>query len=81
MVIVLYRIRKAYVMMYLSEHTKDAVKNLTAILLADLDTQFRPANPSGKLTYTNKLDVGARNCYTAVHPYLVIASLLDPRGK
>ena len=37
-VIALYRIRKAYVSVYLSGHTEPAVKNLTAILLKDFDT-------------------------------------------
>ena len=37
-VIALYCIRKAYVTVYLSEHTKPAAKNLTVILLADFDT-------------------------------------------
>jgi len=80
-VIALYRIRKAYVSVYLSEHTEPAVKNLTAILLKDFDTRFKPADPSGKITYTGSPDVGARNRYTVVHPYLVVASLLDPRVK
>ena len=80
-VIALYCIRKAYVTVYVSEHTKPVVKNLAALLLEDFDTRYKPADPRGKITYTEWPDVGARNQYTAVHPYLVIASLLDPRGK
>ena len=78
MVIALYRIRKANVLIYLSEHTEPAVKNLTAILLENFDTQFKPANPSGKITYTGRPTVGACNRYTGEHPYLVVASLLGP---
>ena len=39
-VIVLYCIRKAYVTVYLFEHTKSAVNNLTLTVLADFNTQF-----------------------------------------
>ena len=64
---------------YLSEHTEPLVKNLTAILLVDFDTQFKPADTSGKIMYTGRPDVGARNHYIGVHPYLAVASLLGPR--
>ena len=37
-VIAIYRILKAYVTVSLSDHTKPARKNLTAILLADFET-------------------------------------------
>ena len=77
----IYRIRKAYVKVYQSAHTDIAVKDLTAILLADFDSRFLPANDDGKVTYTGKADVGFRNRYTALHPYLFVASFLDPRVK
>ena len=70
-----------YVTVYSSEHTELAVKNLTVILLADFDARFKPVDPSGKITYTGSPDVGARNRYTVVHPYLVDASFLDPQVK
>ena len=31
-----------------------------------------------KVAYTNRTNVGARNCYTVVYVYLVVASLMDP---
>ena len=80
-VIVLYCIRKAHVTVYSLEHTKPAVNNLIAILLTDFDTRFKPADPSSKTTYTASPDVGARNRYTVVHPYFVVALFLDPRVK
>ena len=76
-----YRIRKAYVTVFNSEHTLEPVKNLTATLLADFDQRYKPADESGKVNYTGKADVGFRNRYTGVHPYFFVASLLDPRIK
>jgi hypothetical protein len=68
-------------MVYLSKHTNVGLKNLTVILLADFNTQFKPADVGDKTTYTSRSDVGSRNHYIVVHPYLVVALLLDPRVK
>ena len=76
-----YRIRAAYVAVYNSEHTEESVKSLTATLLADFDQRYHPADDSGKVTYTGAPNVGFRNRYTGVHPYLMVASVLDPRVK
>ena len=59
-----YIIRKAYVAVYHSDHTDEAVKRLTATLLADFDQRFHPADKYGKAMYTGHLDGGYRNCYT-----------------
>ena len=72
---------KAYVKVYQSAHTGIGVKDLTAILLADFDSWFRPADEDGKVTYTEKANVGFRNRYIAPHPFLFVASFLDPRAK
>ena len=77
----LYQIRKAYVAVYGSDATADAVKALTAILLKDLDERYVPANNNGQVAYTGNVVVGDRNRYTGLHPLLMCALMLDPRTK
>ena len=80
-ILTIYHIRKAYVAVYQSDHTDIVVKDLTAILLADFDSRFHPADEDGKVTYTGKADVRVRNRYMSVYPYMFIALFLDPRVK
>ena len=78
----IFRTRKAYVKVYQSAHTDIAVKNLTAILLADFDSRFRPADEDVKVTYTGKTNVGFRNRYIAPHPFLFLAYFSEyPESK
>ena len=67
MVLAIYRIREACVKVQQPAHTDIAAKNLTAILLEDFDSRFRPAAEDGKVTYTGKTDVGFCNSYIALH--------------
>ena len=64
--------------MYRSDHTDEAVKRLTATLLADFDQRFHPADEHGKVMCIGRTDIGYRNRYTGVHPYLFVAAFLDP---
>ena len=80
-VLAIFRIRKAFVAVLESNLTDGAVKHLTSVLLDDFDERYIPADSSGKVAYTGKADVGFRNRYTTVNPYLMTASLLDPRVK
>ena len=59
-----YIICKAYVAVYHSDHTDEAVKRLTTTLLVNFDQRFHPADKYGKAMYTGHLDGGYRNCYT-----------------
>ena len=79
--LVIYRIHKTYVTVYRSEQTYNAVKNLTAILLVDVNQRYHPADRTGTVTYTGKADVEFRNRYTGVNPYFLVASMLDPQVK
>ena len=76
-----YCIHSAYVAVFSSEHTEESVKSLTETLLANFDQRYHPANTTGKVTYTGARNAGFCNCYTVVHPYLVVAFLLGPRVK
>jgi hypothetical protein len=69
---------KAYDMVCSSDHIDSAVKNLIAIFLKGFDEWFIPADETRSVAYTGKPAVGFRNCYTGVHPYLIVASFLDP---
>ena len=74
-----YIICKAYVAVYHSDHTDEAVKRLTTTLLVNFDQRFHPADARGKVMHTGRPDVGYRNRYTGVHPCLFMAEFLDPR--
>ena len=67
-----------------SAHTLESVKRLAKIMLEDFDKRYRPpggAGNKGKVNFTPEPVIGAKNCYTGVHPYFFIAAFLDPRNK
>jgi hypothetical protein len=53
------------------------VKKLMRILLNDFDGRYH-STIQGQLTYLRDVAVGHGNCYTAIHPYCLMASFLDP---
>lgn len=80
-VIAVFRIRAHYVSILSSNDTLEPVRCLVKKLLDDFDKRFVPADKFGKVKYTGKTDIGPGNRYTGVHPYFILASLLDIRVK
>eukprot|EP00804_Cyclotella_cryptica_P020067 CCRYP_014870-RA/>CCRYP_014870-RA protein AED:0.47 eAED:0.47 QI:0/0/0/0.5/0/0.5/2/0/534 len=77
--VAVYQIRANYVKMILDGSTSAPAVALAQILLKDFDERYRTTDSvSGKCCYTGKADIGFRNRCTGVHPYFVIASMLDP---
>ena len=75
---VIYTIRQSFLQVIASEASKQAVKELTRILLNDFDRQFHPTT-DGKLKYEREALVGHGNRYISIHPYFLKAAFLDPR--
>ena len=74
----IYTIRQSFLQVIASEASKQAVKELTRILLNDFDRQYHPTT-DGKLKYEREALVGHGNRYISIHPYFFKAAFLDPR--
>ena len=80
--VAVYQICANYMKVISNVSTRAPVKALTKKLLKDFDERYHPTDyVSGKVSYTGKSDIGFHDRYIGVHPYLVIASMLDPRIK
>lgn len=80
-ILAVYQIRRQYVDVLESDFTLGPVCELTKVLLKDFDERFVPADEEGHVRYTGRADIGKGNRYIYLHPYFMIASLLDPRVK
>ena len=64
----IYTIRQSFLQVFASQATKQVLKELTRILLNDLDWRFHPTT-NGKLKYERETLIGHGNRYISIHPY------------
>jgi hypothetical protein len=76
--VAVFQIRKSYLDVIACDHTDDAVKHLTGILLKDFDNRYATSE-CGRVKYFREDEIGRGNRYVGVHQYFFFASFLDPR--
>ena len=70
--IAVFRIRRAYVLVYESPKTLAPAKDLAAKLLDAFDRRYISADETRKVTFTGQTDIGFRNRYTGIYPFFLL---------